>query len=67
MKKNVGNIDRLIRFVLGVVIVILGIVFENWWGLIGVVLIGTALFRSCLLYIPFRINTSKKSQAQGDQ
>jgi len=61
MKKNVGNIDRIIRLILGIAIVIWGIISQNWWGLIGVVLIGTALFRFCLLYLPFRINTNKKS------
>jgi len=33
MKKNVGAIDRLIRIILGVVIIAWGIYDQNWWGL----------------------------------
>jgi hypothetical protein len=60
MKFNVGTIDRLLRIILGLIIAILGVVFENWWGLVGVVLIATGLFRFCPLYLPLKISTVKK-------
>jgi hypothetical protein len=44
------------------IIAILGVVFENWWGLIGVVLIATGLFRFCPLYLPLKISTVKKEE-----
>lgn len=60
MKCNVGNTDRIIRIVIGLVVGILGIIFQSWWGLIGLVFIATGFMKFCLLYIPFKINTSKK-------
>ena len=62
LKTNVGPLDRLIRISLGLIIAILGIVFNSWWGLVGVLLIATGLFKFCLLYLPFGINTAKKKE-----
>ncbi len=47
-KHNVGNIDRLIRAALGVLL-IASVLFGSSWvvGLIGAVLLGTAYFRFC--------------------
>ncbi|MBB6177072.1 hypothetical protein HNQ82_001903 [Anoxybacillus tengchongensis] len=62
MKANVGSVDRMIRFVLG--IALLGLFFLEgnikYVGILGVVLIATAFIRFCPLYVPFRINTTKK-------
>ncbi len=63
MEKNVGPVDRLIRIILGLAIATVGIIFNSWWGLLGVVLLATALFRICLLYIPFHISTARKTRA----
>ena len=60
MKKNIGSADRTIRIVLGIVIILLGIIFQSWWGLIGIIPLFTALSGTCLLYIPFNISTLKK-------
>jgi len=59
MKKNVGGVDRIVRFILGLVIVIWGIVAQSWWGLIGLVPILTASINWCPLYLPFGISTCK--------
>ena len=32
MKTNVGNADRTLRLVAGVVIIVLGVVFQSWWA-----------------------------------
>ena len=61
MKSNVGTTDRLLRLVAGLGIAIAGVIFESYWGLIGVVLLATAIFKFCPLYLPFKINTGKKS------
>jgi hypothetical protein len=34
----------------------------RWWGLIGVPLVLTGLFRWCPAYLPFGIKTSKSGQ-----
>lgn len=57
-KVNVGSIDRLLRIVLG--IVLLALVFvgpKTMWGLIGIVPLVTGLFRTCPLYSILGIRT----------
>ncbi len=60
MKYNVGPIDRLLRIIVGLLIAIAGVIFDSWWGLIGIVPLATGLFKFCPLYIPFIISTLKK-------
>ncbi len=60
MKSNVGTIDRLMRIVLGLIIAILGVWFDSWWGLVGIVPLATGIFKICPLYIPCRISTVKE-------
>jgi type IV secretory pathway TrbD component len=59
MKKNMGKTDRIIRILLGLLIGAAGIYFQSWWGLLGLVLLGTALISWCPLYAPFKISTRK--------
>ncbi|KAF0152443.1 MAG: hypothetical protein FD143_1081 [Ignavibacteria bacterium] len=62
MKKNVGGIDRIMRLAAGLAIIILGIVFQSWWGLIGIVPIFTAAINWCPLYMPFGLSTCKTNK-----
>ena len=57
MKCNVGIIDRLLRIVVGLIIAILGVWFDSWWGLVGIVPLATGIFKICPLYMPFKIST----------
>lgn len=57
MKRNMGITDRWIRVVLGIVAIAAGFYFKSWWGLLGVVFLGTALIGTCPLYLPFGIST----------
>lgn len=51
MQKNVGSIDRLVRLVVGLVLVALVFVGpQTPWGWIGLILIATAGMRWCPLY-----------------
>ncbi len=59
MKKNIGGADRVLRIVLGLVIIALGLIYQTWWGLIGLVLLLTASINWCPLYLPFGISTNK--------
>jgi hypothetical protein len=59
MKINVGSVDRTLRLVAGVGLAIGGVIFESYWGLIGVVLLATAVFRICPVYSAFGISTCK--------
>jgi len=62
MKSNVGTIDRLLRIILGLIIAIVGVVYNSWWGLIGLVPLATGLFQFCPLYFPLKISTIKKEE-----
>ena len=64
MKKNVGTTDRWIRVIIGLAIIGAGIYFKSWWGLVGLIPIGTALAGTCLLYLPFRISSRKEEAAK---
>lgn len=63
MQCNVGKADKWIRIILGILVVILGLVYQSWWGLLGFVLVGTGVFGFCLLYVPLGISTCKKEDA----
>ena len=47
---NVGKIERIIRFVLGIVILGIGGYYENYWGLLGLIPLLTGLVGFCPLY-----------------
>lgn len=59
MKVNVGGSDRIFRIVFGIVVLILGYLYQSWWGLIGIVPLMTGLANRCPLYMPFGISTCK--------
>ena len=59
MKVNVGSTDRLIRIIVGIAIILLGFLYENWWGIIGVVVLLTGILKVCPAYMPFGISTCK--------
>lgn len=61
MKCNVGKVDKLIRYIIGVIIIAAGIYFKSWWGAIGIVPILTAAISWCPLYAPFGVKTCKAS------
>ncbi|MDI1319495.1 MAG: DUF2892 domain-containing protein [bacterium] len=57
MKPNVGGIDRILRYLVGLSLLGAGFYFKSWWGLVGLVPIITATFRFCPAYLPFGLNT----------
>ncbi len=60
MTPNVGTVDRLLRFVVGVALLALLALNETnlrWIGLAGIVLIGTAFIRFCPLYVVLGLRT----------
>lgn len=65
MKKNIGSTDKVLRLIIGILIIVIGLVTKSWWGLIGLIPIATALIGWCPLYVPFGITTCKtKSEEQ---
>jgi hypothetical protein len=65
MDRNVGTIDRIIRLVLGVMLLGLYGALEpplRYLTLVGLIPLGTALLGSCPLYTLFGISTRRKDQ-----
>lgn len=59
MQCNVGRSDRLIRIVAGIAIIVAGLLFQSWWGAIGLIPLATGLMRWCPAYQATGINTAK--------
>ena len=61
MDANVGKTDRIIRIVVG--LLLLSLVFvgpKTWWGLIGLVPLATAFINFCPAYRLLGVNTLGK-------
>lgn len=57
MTRNIGSTDRILRVVAGLAIIAAGVYFGSWWGLIGLIPLGTAAIGWCPAYAPFGIST----------
>lgn len=63
MTKNIGMIDRVLRIVIGIILIAFALKIGfgntgwNWIGWIGVIPIVTALVGSCPLYSLVGVNT----------
>ncbi len=58
MKANVGGIDRVLRIVVGLVLVAMAAMGSiGSWGYLGLIVLATGLFRFCGAYTLLGINT----------
>ncbi len=60
MKENVGNTDRIIRIIAGILILSSVVLIDGnarWFGLIGIVPLATGLMRWCPAYRLLGMNT----------
>jgi uncharacterized membrane protein len=68
MKKNMGTVDRVIRIVLAIVVIVLYLtgnitgIAAIILGILALVFIVTSLIGFCPLYVPFKISTIGKSK-----
>jgi hypothetical protein len=65
MKRNMGNLDRIIRAIAGIILLVLGIMYVGaWWGIVllvvGIILLATAIIGFCPLYTLCHCSTQKK-------
>lgn len=63
MSVNIGGLDRILRIIVGAVLIGLaafGIV--GWWGWLGAIPLLTGLIRFCPLYPILKINTCSVEQ-----
>jgi hypothetical protein len=64
MKQNIGNIERVLRIVVGAALVVLaGLGTIGWWGWLGLVPLATGLVGWCPPYALLGISTCKTKQA----
>lgn len=66
LKNNVGKVDRIVRVILGVLLI--GNVFyalQNPIGWVGVILLVTGIFGICPLYSLLGINTKSIGEKAG--
>lgn len=60
MKCNVGGIDRILRVVVGLVLIALALTGTvGIWGWIGVMPLATGLFKFCPAYTLLGVNTGR--------
>lgn len=68
MKKNMGSTDKIIRYIIAVAIAVMYFtnIITGTPGIILLILAGvfvlTSLISFCPLYVPFKINTCKKTK-----
>jgi hypothetical protein len=67
MKTNVGTIDRVIRAVLGVVIMAAAYYLEGAWGLIGLALLLSGYLAYCPVYQVLHVDTCPHKKDGLDQ
>ena len=60
MQKNMSNADRIIRIIVGIVIIWLGFTYRSMWSLLGIIPIATGLSGWCALYQIIGKGTLKK-------
>ncbi len=57
MGVNIGRTDQIIRVAVALAIFGLGLYFQSWWGLIGLVPLATGISRRCPPYAMLGIAT----------
>lgn len=57
MENNTGTMDRVIRIILGIVILAAGFYFESLWGLVAVIPLISGLVGFCPVYGVLGIST----------
>jgi hypothetical protein len=61
MTRNIGNIDRILRIVAGLVLLSLTVVGpQTWWGLVGIIPLATAFMGNCPAYSILGVNTCER-------
>ena len=64
MKCNIGNTDKIVRFILAIIIGAVGFYFKSLWGLLAMVPLITGLISFCPLYKIFGLNTCSVKSVQ---
>jgi hypothetical protein len=70
LKKNMGNVDRLIRAIIAVILAALAFYTTGWvqivLAVLAIILVITAFAARCPLYMPFGIKTCKDEEVDAE-
>ncbi len=64
--KNMGERDRTIRLIAGIVLIFWGIISHNGMAFLGILLLGTVYFRVCPVYALLGMST-RTSEAHSNE
>ena len=64
MSCNVGKIDRVLRIVVGLALIIAAVALQWPWGYIGIIPLITGVVKFCPLYPLLKINTGCQNKPQ---
>ena len=62
MRCNVGGIDRKLRIIVGLIIIATGLLYQSWWGVVGLVPLVTGFIRWCPAYGAIGVSTAGNSE-----
>jgi len=62
MTCNIGKVERIIRGIVGIAVIVWGVMEQNWLGAIGLIPLVTALIGWCPPYALLGINTGCKTK-----
>ena len=60
MKSNMGNIDRILRIVVGLALIAWALMSGNPWFYLGAIPLVTGIIGWCPAYLPLGMNTKPK-------
>lgn len=64
MECNIGAKDRIIRIIISAILIIIGLIYNGWIAVIGLIILFTAIIRFCSIYKLLGINTCEKDIPQ---
>jgi hypothetical protein len=62
MKKNAGILDRIIRIIVGLLIIAGGYYYQSFWALVGIIPLVSGLTGFCPFYGAFGLSTCPASE-----
>ncbi len=62
MNTNISKIDTIIRLIIAAILIAFGIMYQSWWGLVGVIPLMTAVIGVCPIYSMLGISTDGNSR-----
>ncbi len=62
MPCNVGKTDKWIRIGLGIILILVGVFYQSWWGAVGLIPLVAGIVSYCPLYTLAKIDTRSEEE-----